>query len=194
VATDRSMDELIGLLRRIESSGAQLARWWFPERRAAFEAALLNDSGYSEYYFDSELEHFQEHYGRLPGAELTRRYLVWGVFVRDQLRQTRQLVLQARKSMLTVLDSPTARILPRCFPGSSKWRGSDEVKVLRRWGQKPELKDFFEWRDVIVEAECFTDELEMYFLSLNGEAVEPLAIPPRAVPVRKRPAYFFDNA
>lgn len=144
MASDRSLDELIGLLERIESSGAQLAMWWFPERRAAFEASQLNDSGYSDYNFICELEHFQEHYGRLPGAELTCRYLVWGVVLRDQLRRRQQIVEQVRTSMLAVMCAPTARILRRCFPGSSKWRDSNDVKVLGRWGQKQELKDFFE--------------------------------------------------
>jgi len=47
---------------------------------------------------------------------------------------------------------------------------------------------------MIVEAERFIDELEMVFLSLDGEVVQPLATPQRAMPVRQRSTYFFDNA
>jgi len=174
--------------------GAKLARWWFPERRAAFEASRHKPECYGEYRFDRECEYLEQHCGGLPGAEFTRRYLAWGVVLRDQLSQMEEIVSHDCNLMVTLAYSPTASIMPRCFPGSSKWRDSNEVKAVRRWHGKADLEDFFEWRDMIVEVERFIDELEMFFLSLHGEVFQPLAVPQKAMPVRQRSAYFFDNA
>ena len=68
------------------------------------------------------------------------------------------------------------------------------MKALGRRRGKADLKDVFEWREMIVEAERVIDELEMFFLSLDSEVARPLAIPQEAMPVRPRSAYFFVNA
>ena len=64
------------------------------------------------------------------------------------------------------------------------------MKAVRRWRGKANLKGFFEWRDMIVEAERFIDELEMFFLSLDGEVAQPLAIRQEAMPVRQVRVFF----
>jgi hypothetical protein len=188
--------ELFGLAQRLSYSGAQLAVWWFPERRVAVEILWRSDRWNLDKLFDGEREYLEQHLEGLSGAELTRRYLLWGAVVRDQLSQTQKLVEKAQTLMLRIHFSPTARILPRCLMGCSKWRDSDEARTLRRWSWKTDSKDFFEWRDVIVEAELFIDELESFVRSLYiyNAVIQPQVIPQQGMPLRQRSAYTFDDA